>query len=134
MPAKVKKDIYHNWQIVKARGKGSITSLVKYLKATGIQPYVIHDKDEGTARAEMHNQPILDALGESSNRTMLENCIEDVLGYPAPSKEKPFTAYKHIPQWGETWGDVPSAWRGIMEGIFSESFKLQVQEEKHIEA
>ncbi|MBL0388021.1 AAA family ATPase [Tumebacillus sp. ITR2] len=128
MPEKVRKDIYHNWQIVKARGKGSITSLVKYLKAMGIQPYAMHDKDTGKPNAEMHNQPILDAVGGPDKRIMLENCIEDVLGYPAPSSEKPFRAYRFSSQWGQSWTDVPEPWRKIMEGIFEESFKLQQEE------
>lgn len=41
MPSIVKKDIECNWQIIKARGKAAIISLVKYLKAMGINPVVI---------------------------------------------------------------------------------------------
>lgn len=108
MPESIRKRIESEWQIVKARGKATIISLVKYLKAMGIQPYVIHDEDRGNEKAESYNQPILKALGDSSKRVMLSNCIEDVLGYPAPSNEKPYHAYKHISRnWEDRWDNIP---------------------------
>jgi hypothetical protein len=33
MPNELRKDILHNWHVVKARGKATIISLVKYLNA-----------------------------------------------------------------------------------------------------
>lgn len=124
MPIEVRKDILHNWHIVKARGKASIISLVKYFKCMGINPMVIHDKDEGTPGAEVFNDPIKEAAGEE-NRRMLENCIEDILGYNAPSSEKPHIAHRYINNnWGEEWDEVVSDWKTIMEDIFSSSFAL----------
>lgn len=125
MPHKVQQDIIQNWQIIKARGKATISSLVKYLKSMGIDPVVIHDEDSETPMAAMHNQPILEAIGNASKRFMLTNCIEDVLGYEAPINEKPFTAYRHIKDnWGDEWASVPSAWRQVVERVFDDSFAL----------
>ncbi|WP_410514009.1 AAA family ATPase [Paenibacillus sp. BR2-3] len=130
MPAIVKKDIECNWQIIKARGKAAIISLVKYLRAMGINPVVIHDKDEGVIRAEIFNEPILTAIGEEDNRIMLTNCIEDILGYEAPSNEKPYNAYRYIAEnWNESWESVSSQWRLIVESVFKDSFSLVVSED-----
>ncbi|MDQ0194931.1 ATP-dependent nuclease [Paenibacillus wynnii] len=130
MPTVVKKDIECNWQIIKARGKAAIISLVKYLKAMGINPVVIHDKDEGVKRAEVFNEPILAAIGEEENRIMLINCIEDILGYPAPSNEKPYIAFKYINEnWTENWESISSHWRLIIESVFKDSFSLIVSED-----
>jgi putative ATP-dependent endonuclease of the OLD family len=125
MPNEVRKDILHNWHIVKARGKASIISLVKYLNAMGLRPFVIHDKDTGTAGAEVFNQPILDLVGED-RIFPLENCIEDILGYIAPTSEKPFRAYRYInSNWGRSWDECSSGdWKTLMERIFSTSFEL----------
>ncbi|WP_413299728.1 AAA family ATPase [Bacillus sp. 1P10SD] len=125
MPNEVRKDILHNWHIVKARGKASIISLVKYLNAMGLRPFVIHDKDTGTAGAEVFNQPILELVGED-RIFPLENCIEDILGYPAPTSEKPFRAYRYInSNWGETWPECSSGeWKTLVERIFTTSFEL----------
>lgn len=121
MPDRIRKNIESNWQIVKARGKATIISLVKYLKAMGIQPYVIHDEDHGNERAERYNQPILDALGDVSKRVMLTNCIEDILGYPAPSNEKPYRAFRHIAaNWGDEWDSLPMAWKYVIHQVFNE--------------
>jgi putative ATP-dependent endonuclease of OLD family len=70
----------------------------------GINPVVIHDKDEGKERAEIFNNPILEAVDDDRRRIMLGNCIEDVLGYTPPSNEKPYKAFTHISQnWTVDW-------------------------------
>lgn len=125
MPDSVRKDILHNWHIVKARGKASIISLVKYFLAMGIRPYVIHDKDSGTAGAEIFNGPIASVTGEE-RRIMLENCIEDVLGYAAPTSEKPYRAHRYInSNWGKSWDEVEGDWKTIMESLFEEAFQSE---------
>ena len=43
----IQKQIQSRYQVVKARGKASIISLVKYLKALGTLPRVMHDSDSG---------------------------------------------------------------------------------------
>ncbi|MGG4409246.1 AAA family ATPase [Niallia taxi] len=131
MPAEVRKDILHNWHIIKARGKASIISLVKYLNAMGLRPFVIHDKDTGTAGAEIFNEPILDLVGED-RIFPLENCLEDIIGYPAPSSEKPFRAYRYInSNWGGTWAECSSGdWKILMERIFTTSFDLLNEESR----
>jgi predicted ATP-dependent endonuclease of OLD family len=132
MPESIRKRIESEWQIVKARGKATIISLVKYLKAMGIQPYVIHDEDKGNEKAESYNRPILEALGDSSKRVMLSNCIEDVLGYPAPSNEKPYYAYKHISgNWGDSWDTLPQQWKDVIYKVFSNYFK-ELEVEAHM--
>ena len=118
MPDESKKKIASDFQIIKARGKASIISLVKYLKAMDIHPFVIHDRDQGKQRAEIFNQPILDAVGNSAKIMMMEECIEDELGYPAPSVEKPYEAYKFVHNW-KSWEDVPQKWKEKMKKIFN---------------
>lgn len=125
MPEKVRNDILSNWQIVKARGKAAIVSLVKYLRSMGIQPYVIHDEDSDVPHAAVFNLPIAEALGGETKRIMLHNCIEDVLGYNPPDSEKPYKAYKFIEEhWNEDWLSVSEPWRQTMEKVFVKSFEL----------
>lgn len=111
-----RKQFYSNYQIVKARGKATIISLVKYLKSLSIIPFVIHDKDlvDGATK---FNIPILEALDNvESNRFVVENTIEDILGYPEPSNDKPYKAYKYISEnWGGNWIDIQENWRVIFE-------------------
>lgn len=122
MDEEIKREVSYNWEIVKARGKATIISLVKYLKAMGFNPYVIHDLDKGNANAEKFNKPIKEAVGDEQQVINLVNCIEDVLGYPAPSNNKPFKAYKYIQEnWGNDWNSVPIKWREILERIFFDS-------------
>ena len=45
------------------------------------------------------NAPILAQTGED-RRIMIEECIEDLLGYPAPSYEKPYKAHIFIEEKG----------------------------------
>ncbi len=126
LPINKRKKVQSDFQIIKARGKATIISLVKYLKAMGFQPFVVHDKDE-IENATKFNQPIADSLGGEQHRLMLENCMEDVLGYDAPNSNKPFTAYKFIKDhWGEdnSWNNVGEVWRNIVEDfVLKEVFK-----------
>lgn len=122
MSEEQRKDVTYNWEIVKARGKATIISLVKYLKAMGFHPYVVHDLDSGKQHAEKFNTPIQKAVGDATRVFPLINCIEDMLGYPAPSSNKPFKAYDHIQKsWGQDWESVTEGWRGIAESIFFSS-------------
>lgn len=108
---------FANTEVVKARGKASIIGLSKYLKAVGITPFVIHDRDGGNPGAEKFNSPIEDVVGKE-NVIQLQECLEDVLGYKPPSTEKPFTAYSFAKSWGDAWSDVPSEWRTVVERAF----------------
>lgn len=112
-----KQRIRSNFEIIKARGKASIIGLSKYLVAMGIVPTIIHDRDEGTAGAEVFNQPIADAAG-GGTVIQLRNCLEEVIGYPSPQSEKPFKAYKKTLEWGTNWNDIPSDWRTILRQVF----------------
>ena len=91
----------------------------------GFQPYVVHDRDEEEG-ATKFNQPILDALGDEIYRVMLENCLEDVLCYKAPTSNKPYTAFQFIQQnWKEDegWNGVGENWKELIENkILKEVF------------
>lgn len=118
MPEELYKEFSYNWEVIRARGKATIISLVKYLKALGIEPFVIHDRDMGTERAVSFNKPILEAVGDETKVIVLHECMEDLLGYPAPSNNKPYNAYKFInDNWGDTWEDVNPKWKSIMEKL-----------------
>lgn len=106
-------------EIVKARGKAAIIGLVKYLKALDVNFFVIHDRDQGTAGAEVFNQPIADAVGDNEKITMLHECVEDLIGYAAPTSEKPFKAYQETLSWEENWEGVPQTLRDLMAKAFS---------------
>lgn len=112
--------IVSDFEIVKARGKASIIGLVKYLVAMGITPIVVHDRDGGVAGAEVFNQPIADALAGGGKVVQMHENIEDEMGYPAPTLEKPFKAYQHAQTWGDDWEDIPVTWKVKMVEIFGD--------------
>lgn len=86
----------------------------------GIIPYVIHDKDSGVEGAEKFNEPIRVAVNDDKKLWVLENCIEDVLGYAAPSYDKPHKAYKYInDNWKEDWLSISENWRNIIEEVWN---------------
>lgn len=121
LPDEIKKNVQSKVAIIKARGKWTIVSLLNYYKTMGIKSFVIHDKDTGKEQAERANPKILEALdGIEKHRCMLEDCVEDILGYPAPSAEKPYKAYLQTSQWGDSWEDVPEAWRNVVETAIEE--------------
>lgn len=119
MPEEARKYINDRYQIIKAVGKATIISFVKYLRAMNVDIFVVHDRDQGKDGAERMNQPILEAVGDASKRLMMQECIEDELGYPAPGQDKPFTAYEHVKDWA-TWDDVPDNWKNKMRTIFAD--------------
>lgn len=110
--------IVSDFEIIKARGKAAIIGLVKYLVAMGVEPIVVHDRDGGVSGAEVFNQPIADALGGSGKVIQMCENIEDEIGYPASSSEKPFKAYQHTQTWGDDWDSLPETWRAKMVEIF----------------
>jgi predicted ATP-dependent endonuclease of OLD family len=118
LPKEKRAVILSNIQVIKARGKATIAPLVKYLYALGINDiFVIHDKDTGKSKAEQFNPFILSALGDESKRAMLENCVEDILGYHAPSKDKPYEAFKFVESWVK-YSDISKKWIEIIEKAF----------------
>lgn len=118
MPEKARKAISDQYQVIKAVGKATMISLIKYLKAMNVDLFVCHDRDQGTAGAEVMNAPILEALGgDESKRLMMQECVEDELGYDAPSHDKPFKAYEHVKNW-LVWDDVPDNWKSKMRRVF----------------
>ncbi|WP_267462148.1 ATP-dependent nuclease [Carnobacterium viridans] len=120
MPKELRDKVLNNWQIIRARGKPVIISLIKYLKALGIEPSVMHDKDSETPGAMIMNKPIKNALGNDKYLTTLENCIEDILGYTPPNSEKPYKAYKYVTENWKVWEDVTETWKEIVNNIFNE--------------
>lgn len=114
----IKNKINSDFQFIKARGKATIPPLIKYFEALGINNYfVIHDRDQGVERAEDVNPRILSAIQSEEKRVMLEECIEDTLGYKAPSKDKPYKAYLESKEW-TTFDDIPNDWQKVLEKVF----------------
>ncbi len=105
-------------EIIKARGKAAIIGLAKYLISFGITPFIIHDRDGKVDAAKKFNNPIKEIVGDE-NVIQLEECIEDVLGYPIPIYEKPYTAYEYVKKWGDTWDDIPEPWKTIVSKAFN---------------
>lgn len=118
MPDDARKHIRDRYQIIKAVGKATLISFIKYLRSLNVDLFVIHDRDQGTPRAEAMNQRILEALGgDNTKRLMMQECVEDELQYPVPASDKPFTAYQHVKDWN-TWDDVPESWKTKMRIVF----------------
>jgi putative ATP-dependent endonuclease of the OLD family len=59
--------------------------------------------------------------GQEQKRIMMQECVEDELGYSAPSNEKPYNAYEKTQEW-ESWEDVPENWKNKMQIVFNEYF------------
>ena len=106
-----KSKVIGNCEFLRARGKAVLISLAKYLNALDVNYVLMHDRDSGTERAEALNAPILAQTGVG-RRVMIEDCIEDLLGYAAPTREKPYKAHVHIEEnWGEDFENLPSDWK-----------------------
>jgi hypothetical protein len=117
IPETIRKEILYKSQVVRARGKASIISLVKYLQDLGIYPYVMHDRDQGTPGAEVFNLPISNAVNDSTRIMLNYENIENTLGYVAPSSDKPFRVFTETNNW-QTVDDMPDEWKLKFEFIF----------------
>lgn len=122
LPREQYLSIVADFEIVKARGKASIIGLAKYLIAMGIAPIVVHDRDQGTEGAMIFNQPIADAVADKGKVIQMHENVEDEVGYPAPSAEKPFKAFRKTVEWAD-WESVPEGWKGKMKAIFGDYIK-----------
>ncbi len=109
--------IVSSFEIIKARGKQTIIGLVKYLTSMGINPIIVHDRDNNTPGAFLFNKPIEEALNSNGKIILMEENVEDVLGYSA-SYEKPFKAFLETEKWGDKWEDLPEKWRLKLIDIF----------------
>jgi len=118
LPDKDQKDIASRFQIVKARGKASIISLVKYLRELGIEPIVMHDGDFGIAGAEKFNKPIADAVGNNDRVIVLDRNLEEAMGYSPPASDKPYQAFAQASLWLKPQ-DVPLTWQDVIKKMFS---------------
>lgn len=118
LPEAQRSAIRRDFEVVRARGKAAIIGLARYLRALGISIHAVHDRDGGIRKAEDFNSHILDAVGDPNCVTVLAESIEDVLGYEAPSKEKPYRAFREMEKWGPDWSDVPENWRTCVERVF----------------
>lgn len=104
-------------EFIRGRGKAVFVSMAKYLNVLGLDYVIVHDRDKGVAKAEEMNAHILAAAG-SARQIMLEECVEDVLGYPPPGAEKPYAAFRYInSNWGSDFDSIPKAWRDVFVGI-----------------
>ncbi|GAX91060.1 ATP-dependent nuclease [Effusibacillus lacus] len=117
LPPSIRKEILSKVQVVKARGKGAIIPIIKYLKALSIPFHVIHDRDKGKEGAEKFNNPILEAAGAPQRVSVLDNCLEDCLGYSVPSSDKPYHTHLETSKW-TSWDDIPETWKEVMQKAF----------------
>lgn len=122
LPREQYLNIVADFEIVKARGKASIIGLAKYLVTMGIAPIVVHDRDQGTEGAEKFNQPIADAVAGNGKVIQMHENVEDEVGYPAPSSEKPLRAFREATKWAD-WESVPAGWKKKMKAIFGDYIK-----------
>jgi len=111
--------IKSEFEVIKAREKGTIIRLVKYLKSLNVNLHVIHDKNGETGKAFEMNAHIRAAVGDDNKVTVLENCLEEVLGYAPPSSNKPLRAYKETLKWGPHWTDIPEKLQAVLAEAFS---------------
>ncbi|HBY7610520.1 TPA: DUF2813 domain-containing protein [Klebsiella pneumoniae] len=119
VPISTRNKILTNTELVKARGKAAIIGLIKYLSALEVDFMVIHDRDKGVKGAEVFNPIILEAAGSPDKVIVVEECIEDILGYPVPTSEKPFNAYQQTLKWGDGFEEIPEQLKSIMRRIYS---------------
>jgi len=120
IPELIRKEILFKSQVIRARGKASIISLVKYLQDLQIYPYVLHDRDQGTEGATVFNNPISAAVNDPTRLILNHENVEDSLGYVAPSKDKPFKAFTVTNNWTSV-ADIPAEWKAKFEFIFGVS-------------
>ena len=78
----------------------------------------MHDKDTGINGAEKFNSYISKAVDDQTHLYVLEDCIEDVLGYK-PGTEKPFRAYQYFSNITKP-DDISADWRSVFESIFKD--------------
>lgn len=71
------------------------------------------------------NQSNKQALDNDSHLFVLENCGEDVLGYTAPTLDKPYKAYCYINKNWNEWKDAKAEWKTIIQTIFNEGNKIE---------
>lgn len=125
LPINLRNEILSDWYILRARGKAAIIPLIKYLRAMHIDIYVMHDKDADTQGAVIFNEPIRQALDYDDHLFVLENCVEDVLGYTAPTSDKPYKAYCYINDNWKEWRDISEQWKIIIKNIFNEGKRIE---------
>lgn len=116
---KEQSNIINNCELLRARGKAVFISLAKYLNALGINYIIMHDSDIGIERSERLN-PLIGQITTENRRIVVNNNIEDILGYNPPSKDKPYKAYKHILEnWENSFEGLPENWKNIFIKLFS---------------
>ena len=125
LPINLRNEILSDWYILRARGKAAIIPLIKYLRAMHIDIYVMHDKDADTQGAVIFNEPIRQALDYDDHLFVLENCVEDVLGYTAPTSDEPYKAYCYINDNWKEWRDISEQWKIIIQNIFNEGKSIE---------
>lgn len=119
LPSDRRHKLISSTEVIRARGKSTIISLCRYLNALGVSYFVIHDRDADVEGAARFNPLIASAAGGPDKVLQLQECMEDLLGYPPPSSEKPFQAFKHCSTWGPDWESVPAGVRSLVELAFS---------------
>lgn len=134
LPSQAAKDkIKSTIQVINAHGKATIISMVKYLKALEIDFHVIHDRDNGVDGAMVFNEPIANVINDENKLTVLHECIEDELGYTAPTSDKPFKAYKEASRW-TTLADIPHSWLEKFGRAFGAGHLVPTNDQQTVDA
>lgn len=118
LDTKISMKLNSDFEIVRARGKATIIALANYFNALNLDFTVIHDKDSKTVSVK-YNEPIKKAAKEKKV-IVLEECLEETLGYKAPNSEKPYTVYKFFSD--RTLENLPSKWTAVI----SEAFEISM--------
>lgn len=111
-----KSRVLSDWYILRAHGKPIIISIVKYLQAMGIDPYVMHDADIGVDGAERFNSPISEVV-TTNKLHILHNCVENVIGCKEVKSDKPLNAYKYFTKKTKS-SELSFNWIDLIETIF----------------
>jgi putative ATP-dependent endonuclease of OLD family len=91
----------HEVTLIDCAGKNNLPGFQRILNKFEIPYRVVHDADLGNAAAAAVNQKIADAAAPNalaSVHLLQPTDLETLLGYQAPSKEKPFHAYRQVQQ------------------------------------
>jgi hypothetical protein len=89
----------HEVTLIDCVGKSNLPGFQRVLNQFQIPYRVVHDADTGNPAAEAINQRIAGAAapnGLASVHQLHPTDLESLLGYQAPSKEKPFHAYRKV--------------------------------------
>lgn len=97
--------------LVDCNGKSNVPAFQRVLNAFDIPYRVLHDEDPGNPSEQANNQKIFDLLPQGvAQLHKVSPDLEGLLGYQAPSKNKPFTAVRTVDSL-HAQGKLPAAFQ-----------------------